>query len=200
MQTTKCLFVIGLAAALVAPARTCGARDTEAQVKAREALRQKMMELTSPAATAPQPAADKPATPATPAPAQAVAPEKKESPAPIAPALAPAPAVIGTSSPQFSPVPDAVENTNSSRAQEALRQQMAVTGRAPAVAATPKKSSQTSAFTEPASAAAPNLQIPPPALTGSKAARLAELLERYKADLITPKDYHTQRATILAEP
>jgi len=42
------------------------------------------------------------------------------------------------------------------------------------------------------------------ASTGSgfrpKAGRLAELLSRYRVDLITPEDYHKQRASILAEP
>jgi hypothetical protein len=38
--------------------------------------------------------------------------------------------------------------------------------------------------------------------TGSatKEARLAELLQKYKADQITPHEYHMQRAKILAEP
>ena len=34
----------------------------------------------------------------------------------------------------------------------------------------------------------------------SKSQRLAELLEKYRRDEITPSDYHGQRAKILAEP
>jgi hypothetical protein len=41
--------------------------------------------------------------------------------------------------------------------------------------------------------------IPSP-FSASKQQRLAELLERYKADAITPQEYHTQRAAIIAEP
>jgi hypothetical protein len=37
-------------------------------------------------------------------------------------------------------------------------------------------------------------------LPADKASRLAELLRRYKADEITPDEYHQQRAAILAEP
>ena len=40
----------------------------------------------------------------------------------------------------------------------------------------------------------------PLATGGSKESRLAELLRKYKADEITPHDYHVQRAKILAEP
>lgn len=54
----------------------------------------------------------------------------------------------------------------------------------------------------PAPAPASFSPIAPPAspLTGSKEARLAELLIQYKADTITPEHYHTERAKILAEP
>ena len=33
-----------------------------------------------------------------------------------------------------------------------------------------------------------------------RAQRLAELLRRYQADEITPLEYHTERAKIIAEP
>jgi hypothetical protein len=43
---------------------------------------------------------------------------------------------------------------------------------------------------------------PPAAATEmtSKQARLADLLRRYQADEITPLQYHTERAKIVAEP
>jgi len=44
------------------------------------------------------------------------------------------------------------------------------------------------------------LEAPPPAVPASKEAKLADLLRRYKAEEISPEDYHTQRAKILAEP
>jgi hypothetical protein len=39
---------------------------------------------------------------------------------------------------------------------------------------------------------------PPAALSGTKSGRLAELLSRYRVDLITPEEYHQQRAAIVA--
>ena len=41
---------------------------------------------------------------------------------------------------------------------------------------------------------------PPLPISAAKEARLQALLEQYKADQITPKEYHDQRAAILAEP
>jgi len=46
----------------------------------------------------------------------------------------------------------------------------------------------------------PAVQAPPPAISASKEARLAELLRKYKADEITPEEYHQQRAKIMSEP
>jgi len=45
-----------------------------------------------------------------------------------------------------------------------------------------------------------SLQAPPLPVSGSKEARLGELLKQYKADQITPEQYHQRRARILAEP
>jgi hypothetical protein len=42
--------------------------------------------------------------------------------------------------------------------------------------------------------AAPDLPI-----SASKEAQLRDLLSKYKADLITPEEYHRQRAAILAQ-
>jgi hypothetical protein len=44
------------------------------------------------------------------------------------------------------------------------------------------------------------IQAPPPAISADKGARLAELLRKYKADEITPEEYHKQRTKILSEP
>lgn len=46
----------------------------------------------------------------------------------------------------------------------------------------------------------PPIKGPPPAVSADKEARLAELLRMYKADVITPEQYHQQRAKILSEP
>jgi len=44
------------------------------------------------------------------------------------------------------------------------------------------------------------IEGPPLPLSADKQQRLAELLQKYKADQITPEQYHTERAKILAEP
>ena len=44
------------------------------------------------------------------------------------------------------------------------------------------------------------LPAPPSSIPPAKEARLADLLKKYKADEITPEQYHTERAKILAEP
>jgi len=193
MQTTKVLFLLGLVAALITPTPTYGARDTEEQVKAREALRNKMTELD--ATSTPKPAA---AT--APAPTQ---PDQPAPPAPAPAAVAPAPAVSHPGSSFFAPVPEAVENPNTSRAREALRQQMSAGPNTPGVAVVitkPGKSDRKPVFTEPVLTPSPKIVVPLPPLTGSKEAQLAELLQRYTTDQITPKEYHTQRAAIMAAP
>jgi hypothetical protein len=195
MQTTKFHFVVGLMAALVAPALTCVARDTPEQIKAREALRQKMAELetsatnTTTAVASPQPVAPV-AAPQKKAPVIPVTPVAAPAPVPV-----PAPATTVPTSSQFAPVPDAVESANNSALREALRQEIAVLDRTPAVATKPTKPGPTAVIAVP-----PVMEVPLSPLTGPKAARLAELLQRYTADQITPKEYHTQRAAILAEP
>jgi hypothetical protein len=47
---------------------------------------------------------------------------------------------------------------------------------------------------------APKVSGMAPVVTQSKEARLQALLVSYKADKITPEEYHKQRAAILAEP
>ncbi len=237
MQTTKLLFVLGLGATLVAFALTSGAGDTPAQIKAREALRQKMAELEGspasppkPAAAQPPPAPVAPAKPATPPPPAAVPVAATQKKAPVvaavpAPVIAAVPAATAPSSSIFGPVPDAVENENTARARAALRQQMAIlefgpvpdavenanTARARAAMraemahlqstpAVPMKPGRSTVSTALIASTPLVMEVPPDPLSGSKAARMAELLQLYKADQITPKEYHTQRAAIIAEP
>jgi hypothetical protein len=61
--------------------------------------------------------------------------------------------------------------------------------------AKPQPTTTTSMASSPIPMAAPALGI-----SGSKEKRLADLLDLYKADKITPTEYHQQRAKILAEP
>ena len=46
----------------------------------------------------------------------------------------------------------------------------------------------------------PPLAAPPPSVSADKDQRLQELLRKYRADQITPEEYHQQRAKILGEP
>ena len=55
-------------------------------------------------------------------------------------------------------------------------------------------------ITPPPAAGYKPIDVPASPLTGTKEARLAALLQQYKADQITPEQYHTQRAAIIAEP
>jgi hypothetical protein len=46
----------------------------------------------------------------------------------------------------------------------------------------------------------PPLQSPPLPISAAKEQRLHQLLEQYRADLLSPEQYHAARAKILAEP
>ena len=223
MQTTRFLVVIGAVAALSAsPLQSYAGPDNEAQAKMREALRQKMEALNTQAAPAPSPApAPKPAevkpaappaptvvvpVPVEPEPVKVVAPK----PAPVA---APAKASSG-----FSEVLDSGDTAAEAKLREALRQKIVAEPAAPAVVVVPAKPAKPAApakpvvtVTSPAPAPAPTsvvaqpvpAKVEPaiaPALPASKTERLAVLLQQYKADQITPQQYHAQRAAIIAEP
>lgn len=68
----------------------------------------------------------------------------------------------------------------------------------PPFAGTPAPSQGQPVF-QPAPAAT-TMQAPALPISGTKEQRLAVLLSLYKADALTPEQYHTQRAAILAEP
>ena len=101
------------------------------------------------------------------------------------------------SSSEFGPVPEAVTNANASRDLAAMRAEMALLKGSPTV---PTKSGRPTVSTALIASTPLVMEVPPDPLTSAKAARMAELLQRYKADQITPQEYHTQRAAILAEP
>lgn len=249
MQISKLSVALGLAVlALVALSVRA---DTDAQQKAREALRQKMNELQSPAA---------PAAPAVPrAPAAPAAPS-----APAAPAAAQAPsapAVVGGPS---AVAPDKIEQARQAvrreiaggnlggpapvaadkidQAREALRRQISemdtVKGPTPVAAdqienareavreeiatGTPasqwetlpaevmtgrERAEEEKAYEESRRAAAMRseptyvpLRAPALPISGDKQHQLQQLLRRYRADQITPEEYHDARAKILAQP
>jgi len=203
MQTSKLLLVI-CAFTLLVGVLYPRADETEAQKRAREALRQKMLETEG----QPQPAT--PPAPATPTP----------------PAAAPPPTVAPAATPQAAPVAvlpvSSADNEAQARARVALRQAMGEgqAGMPPGSVALWMPAGTENAAQALAREAlwqamrefdaqqsvihgtiAFQPMVPPPAaVSGPKAGRLAELLSRYRVDLITPEDYHKQRASILAEP
>lgn len=227
MQTTRFLVVIGAVAAVWAsPLQSFAAPDNEAQAKLREALRQKMEALDTTATPAPAPAAKAAAPKVETAKPTAVAPAAAAAPTVVVPV--PVEAVAATAvattaakgDSKFSEVPTSSEDATAAKLREAMRQKLAEPV-APAAATT----AAVAAPAQPAASATPVAPVAPvvapapapaatsvvasqpkaepviaPAFSGSKQDRLAALLMQYKADLITPQQYHIQRAAIIAEP
>jgi hypothetical protein len=115
---------------------------------------------------------------ATPAPEAAPA---ATAPAASAPAVAPAVVVPAA----------AIEAAPTSATPVVETPAPAATAPAAAVVETPAPAEVKAPVAKPTPSSAPAL---------SKDERLMLLLARYKADQITPEQYHTQRAAILAEP
>jgi len=192
--------VTGSAVVTTAPS---GALSPDQQQKVIEAMRQRMAELNGqPAAASPVPApapaySPAPATVYTPAPAPAPAysptPAYTPPPAAVVVSPAPAPAPVGS---QLSPEDQArvFESLHATKAALDAKDQPAI---APAantpMAAAPAIQATGIPGNAPSAMAAPMI-------SGSKQQRLAELLQLYKSDKITPAEYHQQRAKIVAEP
>ena len=221
MQISK-TFLTFWAVALCAVLVSHATPDSEAQAKAREALRKKMSELEgppiseAPAATAPATQPAPPPSAPAPAPAPVVEPKPKAAPKPVAQPKPPKPAtapkavpvapkpapvatapVVGVFQP-YPPVdasPPLTTPEQVERMRESVRQKIAELNRqheaAPAAAAVVLPAARTPLEPIPG---------PPSSIPASKEAQLAELLKKYQADAITPEQYHTERAKILAEP
>jgi hypothetical protein len=158
----------------------------EAEAKAREELRQKMAELDS-SKSAPPSATT---TPAPKAPAKPKVARKKEkkaepkvlaTPAPTAPAESPIPAVVPSAENQKLAEPVTVQQSN------------------PPVARKKQKQKEQYVFDTPAPTTPVESPIPA-AVSSSKNQQLTELLTHYRANAITPEEYHKKRAEILAQP
>lgn len=235
MQISKTILTFGTAALCLA-AFSSRAVDTEADIRLREALRQKMAEV-GPETTEPAPAPSKPAKKVkAPKPVAPVAPAAPEAAAPVvaAPAAQPAPVVAAPVVVEPAPVvapaqpaaPAPVDDAQAERLREAVRARLAqeaVTPTAPqpvvtthgsdlepAVSTTTIVAPTTPVQTEvappvqqpvvhQAPTAPVTFEAPALPISGSKEARLAALLQQYKADQITPQQYHEQRAKIIAE-
>jgi preprotein translocase subunit SecD len=234
------------AALLCAGGSSVRASDTEAQAKAREALRQKLQGAQNPsvavAAGTGQPAS---------ADSEAVAKARRALQAKMqqldweASAPKAAPSIIAK------PAPAPVDSESITKAREAMRQKLSQLEEQPvaqrenakanvvqakaeaakeeaarakadaeAAKATAKANAEAAKAKDEATKAAaenqalkeaekkqikkagdfPPMAAPASPLPASKEARLAELLRRYKADEITPAQYHAERAKILAGP
>ena len=214
------------------------AYDNESQLRARQALEEKMKELDAqqpttsapPAMVAqPQPAptktkkqkpakvskSAKPAAHAT--QAQQPAPAVQKPAAPVASQPAPA---ASQSAPIYSapPTTGSSENEENLKLQEALREKM-IQNQQPKSAAPTAPSPTTQPWNQPYTSSQqehhvahaprpsrqpapslPAMTAPPTGLSASKQQKLDELLQLYRADQITPQEYHERRAKILSEP
>jgi len=151
------------------------------------------------------------AAPAVTAPPPAVVAPRVTTPAP-APVVTTAPATVAVTPPVAVPTPAAAPSKPLTAEQEAAaraavdQRMFEITGVRPgtvppptvkapeAVSATPR-TGQVSPASTPATAPVPVVS----ATAVTRAQKLSALLEAYKADRITPNEYHAQRAKILAE-
>jgi hypothetical protein len=175
METSKLSLLLSLAGAAALQLHAQPA-SPEAQNKALELLRQTISQEPSPTASAPQPVV------VTPTPA---------------PAVTPAVPVSGDQQQQ------ALMLLRQTMAQqpEAAAPPKSRASHSSAKPAKPKSSGSTSATVK--QAPAPDTAAPvqaSPAGPTTKQQRLADLLEQYRADKLTPAEYQAERARILAEP
>jgi hypothetical protein len=166
--------------------------EPDAIAKAREAMRQKMLEIQPQAAT-PSPSS---AAPVTQAPSNFVPP-------PVAAPAQPPPAAIAEPPPPAAAASDqAMDPATLAKARDAMRQKLQqVEAESPAEPETGSPS--LSPGPRPAHRAPrsvmnfPKLEGPPPAISADKQQQLDSLLVKYKADQITPEQYQAERARIL---
>lgn len=235
MQILRCLSLACATAIISSPLLLRA--DNEAQIRAQQALDQKMQELNSqsvtstPPSTVAKPVKPKP-KPAPPAPVQKPTPPPVQPPVvsqstPPTPPPPPQPKPAkklkpaSATSSEFAPAPtEPSANTQTDeRLQNALQQKMTETPPPTEQQAPPPPRKHKEEVTEsstppsnptpppshtppptPPAQSLPPLQGPPSPLSASKQNRLEELLQLYKADQITPQQYHEQRAKILSEP
>ena len=189
--------------------------DEAAREKAREALRQKMNELNTggqpavaPVAPAPAPVQPVPPVVAAPAPASTVV-QKPAGPELVLPpsadpaAIEKARAAVRQQMAQLSSgvvltptgpelvLPPSADPAAIEKAREIMRQQMVLVASEPPGPA-PKATPKGMPVFEP-------LKGPPPTISAERQAELSALLQKYRADLITPDQYHAERARILAK-
>lgn len=184
MKISKLLPAAGILAVCVSFA-SVRAQDNPAQAAAREALMKHMNEVQAPEPqTPPAPAA--PVEPAPVVPAEPVAAPAVEAVAPVAPAAIAEPVMAMPETNVVVEPAVAMPETN------AVVEPVVMMPETNAVAAPP-------AATVNSPGPIPII-APPLPISMTKEQRLQALLMLYKADQITPEQYHKQRAAILAEP
>lgn len=212
MQTPK--FSLLICALTVCGGLALHAQDTPAQAAARQALEQKMKELdANPPSTPPAASAVPSAEPTAPAAVSVpIAPSVDDGVVmqPVNKKSKPADAVRASQKSADKKL--AAEQAAQTKAKAKVDAQTAVAKKAAAKKQAEKaatKASQMAAKSVEAPAPVvisgknPGLNpIPAPTLPipATKQEKLQSLLEKYKADQISPEEYHQQRASILAEP
>jgi len=227
MQISKLIPAV-CATAFCASFIAVRAQDNPAQAAARAALMEKMNELEAqPAQPAPPPIVVTPSGAMQVQPSQRTNPVVVTNPAVPAQPMVPALKANTMSAPATPATSDAEAQA---KAKAALEQKMSEMNKenwaTPAVApaAPPAPQTQPVAISpvkpappavKPEVMSPPNqidanypgkelglkpIVAPPLPISAAKEAQLQALLERYKADQITPEEYHSQRAAILAEP
>lgn len=196
MQTSK--FPLWICALVLGGSLTLRADDTPAQAAARAALLQQLQQMQGDASAttqSPVPAETAPAAPAAPAPVVV-------EPTPAAPDAT----VVVPTPPPAVPTPAVEPAAGQTGDTEAQAQARAALGQKMAEVGTPATPTVITATTSPVGVATTTttslqpITAPPLPINMSKAGKLDWLLSQYKADQITPEQYHTQRAKILAEP
>jgi colicin import membrane protein len=164
-------------------------QDPETTAKQREALRQKLKELeVQPQTVAATPAATTPAPVTTSTPSE---------PAPVAVTTAPA----YSASPQANQTASSTEQKK--RAAEEANARKAAESQARADQESRRKADANQAYASKKTTAAGTettfqpIAGPPLPLSADKQAQLTELLRKYRADEITPEQYHEERAKIV---
>lgn len=209
-------FLIVGAAVFCLATFSASARDSEEDAKLRDAMRDKISEMSPEAAPAPTPApkpAVKQTAPAKPAkpvePAKTAAPAKAVPAKPVVPAKAQAPAKPAAAAPattgnyQSDPLQEALHQRITQEESQLAKPAPVTESPTPAKTEVKQATSESKAPAKQAKASKPAGQVPlvppPTPLSGSKEERLGQLLKQYKADQITPAEYHEQRAKIIAE-
>lgn len=188
MQTSRFLFTIGIAGAGIVT--TCAQNLTPADYdKMVEALRQKVAEERTKTSAAPELRSLGAPAPAAAMPALEKRMESAPPPSTAAPQI--------SESPEVRRMLEAVRSAVAKeRAADSPKMEAPAPTRPPTPARPPVKEIPAASVTASTAQPAPEPEAGPK----TKQERLSALLLLYRADKLTPQEYHEQRAKLLAEP